>query len=66
MSGILLFLLLLTAREGALSVDFPAVRSPAPCCGHSGRRGAFVRADDKTGAVFSVKTGAPAVILNRH
>ena len=67
MAGIPLFLLLLTAREGRLSAeDCRAVRPSALRCGHSGRRCAFVRADDETGALLSVKTGAPAVVLDRR
>ena len=67
MAGLPLFLFLLTAREVGLSAeDFHAVRSSAPCCGHSGRRYAFVCANYKIGAAFVVKTGACAVVLDRH
>jgi hypothetical protein len=67
MAGTPPFRFLLTAREVGLSTeDFQAVRSLERCCGHSGRRCAFVCADDKTGAVSNVKTGAPAVVLDRR
>ena len=65
MTGISVFLVLLTAREVGLSTEgVRAVGSPAPRCGHSGGRCAFVCADDQTGAIPGVKNGAPAVVLN--
>jgi hypothetical protein len=67
MAGTPLILFPLTAREGRLSTEeCPAARSSTPRCGHSGRRGAFVRPNYKTGAFFVVKTGASAVVLERR
>lgn len=67
MAGIPLLLFLLTAREVRLSAEaFRAVRSSNPRGDHSGRRSALVCANYKTGAVFVVKTGASAVVLDRR
>jgi hypothetical protein len=67
MSGLPLFLLLLTAPEDQVSTDSPAsslIRLPRR--GHSARHYAVVCANYKTGAVFVVTTGASAVVLDRR
>jgi hypothetical protein len=46
------------AGVGLQTEGVRAVRSLAPRSGHSGRRCAFVCADDKAGAIPGVKTGA--------